>query len=146
MIQATASADSNVAPPTVWTAFSHSQDPIRTFVEHHPTCKCLSARQEGQLKPMSWRLVLATLFQTVVLLLCVANLGWLLYVSLFVGDEVAWVSLSLFMYGGIGLVLLLLNFVSFVLPGARVIPRTSLFIILGGFSVFLLLPHKIVGF
>jgi hypothetical protein len=97
-------------------------------------------------RPGIWRAALGTLFKTAVLILSTANLAWLLYGSFFVGDEVAWVSLGLFMYGGIALLLLLVNWVAFALPGARAIPRLTFFIIIGGFSVFLLLPHKVVMF
>jgi len=89
---------------------------------------------------------LATPLKWLILAMCLANIFWQIYGMFWIGKDGEWTSLGLLIYIAVALVLLLLNSVALLLPGSRTLPGVSLLVVVYGFLLFVIFPHKISMF
>jgi hypothetical protein len=83
----------------------------------------------------------ASLLKLCLLALCIANVAY----TAFQIEEVrhgSWASLTLFIYGGISAVLLIVALVALRLPGKPTVPVASMLLTLVGFMLFDSYPHE----
>ena len=89
---------------------------------------------------------LVTPLKWLILAMCVANVFWQIYEIFWIGKDWAWTSLGLAIYIAVAFVLLLLNSIALLLPGSRTLPGASLLVVVCGFLLFVIFPHKISMF
>jgi hypothetical protein len=89
---------------------------------------------------------LATPLRWLILAMCLANVFWQIYGMFWIGKNQEWTSLGLAIYIAVAFVLLFLNSVALLLPGSRTLQGASLLVVLSGFLLFVIFPHKISMF